>query len=582
MPNSYYNNDNAPQNATKANAQNEDADRDALEAAFDLLPSPTDIARGELNYQGTDTGAVNAYAVAITRITALSNGQRVTFVPAATNTAASTLNVSALGASAIIGLDGLPIAAGEIVASRPATVIRQGTNWILQNSALNSKASAAAAAASATEAAASAVTAEAASDAAAATANVTEWVSGASYSNGLAVYSPMDFQTYRRIIPGAGATDPSLDSVNWTIISGGLRLPVSRRTSNTVLSASDKGNLIEVTSGTFTQTIGTISLLGASWYCWYKNAGTGNVTITTDGVTYIMYPGEMRLLFINAAADGLDSIVINTFQALFLTSGTFYRPPGYSGFNVFCQGGGGSGGAGWARTLADASVGGGSGGSGGAGMWAFVDFDRMGASQSAGVGAGAVGGVGVRPEGAGGDGGFGGTTIFGDILRAQGGKQGLKGSYSGESAGGQYANYFSGFTSAHSEYVISGSGGGAGSGFTGTGGKAVLTGGGGGGGGGGFWVGGPAIGFGGSGGSRGFNANPAGGGSNGQNGTSGTYPGAAGGGGAGAINADGGDGGHGYLGGGGGGGGACVGGAGYTSGAGGNGGDGYILVIGVV
>lgn len=50
---------------------------------------------------------------------------------------------------------------------------------------------------------------------AAATANVTKWISGTSYTEGQNVWSPIDFKTYRRKITGAGTTDPSLDAVNW-------------------------------------------------------------------------------------------------------------------------------------------------------------------------------------------------------------------------------------------------------------------------------------------------------------------------------------------------------------------------------
>lgn len=59
----------------------------------------------------------------------------------------------------------------------------------------------------------------AAASAAASTAVV--WVSGTSYIPGNVVYSPIDFQSYRRKTSGAGTTDPSADTTNWTQISGG-------------------------------------------------------------------------------------------------------------------------------------------------------------------------------------------------------------------------------------------------------------------------------------------------------------------------------------------------------------------------
>jgi hypothetical protein len=66
------------------------------------------------------------------------------------------------------------------------------------------------------------VLAETAASAASATANVTQWVSGTTYALGVNVWSPINAQTYRRIIAGAGTTDPSADSTNWTKISESL------------------------------------------------------------------------------------------------------------------------------------------------------------------------------------------------------------------------------------------------------------------------------------------------------------------------------------------------------------------------
>lgn len=45
--------------------------------------------------------------------------------------------------------------------------------------------------------------------------NMTEWVTGTVYVIGDVVWSPVDFQGYRRKTAGAGATDPSADTVNW-------------------------------------------------------------------------------------------------------------------------------------------------------------------------------------------------------------------------------------------------------------------------------------------------------------------------------------------------------------------------------
>lgn len=78
-----------------------------------------------------------------------------------------------------------------------------------------------------TESAQNAATAVAAKDAAEAAANsasqsagATEWVSGQEYAAGDAVWSPIDFQTYRRRVAGSSSTDPSMDPANWTQVGG--------------------------------------------------------------------------------------------------------------------------------------------------------------------------------------------------------------------------------------------------------------------------------------------------------------------------------------------------------------------------
>jgi len=66
---------------------------------------------------------------------------------------------------------------------------------------------------------ADAISAAASATAAANASNASAWVSGTTYALGDVVYSPVDYQSYRRIVAGAGATDPSADATNWTKIS---------------------------------------------------------------------------------------------------------------------------------------------------------------------------------------------------------------------------------------------------------------------------------------------------------------------------------------------------------------------------
>lgn len=79
--------------------------------------------------------------------------------------------------------------------------------------------------ASATAAATSETNAAASATAAATSGNAALWVSGTTYTLGTCVFSPVNYQTYRRIVAGGGTTDPSADTTNWLLISA-LGLPM--------------------------------------------------------------------------------------------------------------------------------------------------------------------------------------------------------------------------------------------------------------------------------------------------------------------------------------------------------------------
>lgn len=46
-------------------------------------------------------------------------------------------------------------------------------------------------------------------------ANAIAWITGTTYAIGDVRYAPANRQIYRRVIAGAGTTDPSLDATNW-------------------------------------------------------------------------------------------------------------------------------------------------------------------------------------------------------------------------------------------------------------------------------------------------------------------------------------------------------------------------------
>jgi hypothetical protein len=213
----------------------------------------------------------------------------------------------------------------------------------------------------------------------------------------------------------------SIKTVNGTTLLGSGDIAVGSsvvrvaRTSNTTLALADKGNLIAITGGTFTQTFDACSSLGNGWFIYLQNSGTGNITLdpsgseTIDGLTsYIMYPGEVRLVQCDGTA--LHTIVLNSFYLTFTTSGTFTKPPGYLAFGVDAVGGGGSG----------AKDGYATGGSGGAGVIGDYSASLFGATTTITVGSG-----GAAVSAANTAGSNGGNTTVGSIITVYGGGGGI-------------------------------------------------------------------------------------------------------------------------------------------------------------
>lgn len=183
--------------------------------------------------------------------------------------------------------------------------------------ATNVKANADDCATNATTATTKAAEAVAASLAATTTANAAAWVNGGTYGLDTNAISGIDHLTYRKkTASSVTTTDPSADATNWVKLGGGgAAMSRSARTSNTMLVSADSSKLIDITSGTFTQTFDAAATLADGWYCFIRNSGTGTITLDPnaseliDGAaTSLMYPGECRIVQCTGAA--LNSVVI--------------------------------------------------------------------------------------------------------------------------------------------------------------------------------------------------------------------------------------------------------------------------------
>lgn len=168
--------------------------------------------------------------------------------------------------------------------------------------------------------------------------------------------------------PGTGAMSITVQTfegsggpyTDW-IVSLGTAAPASIpdlprvvRTSNTALVDADKGKWIDITSGSFTQTFGSRT---AGWWCLLGNSGTGDIGLTTDGVTYSMYPQEKRYVIYDGTND--YTIVLNAYYRTFTTSGTWTKAPGYRFHGGEVDGTGGSGRRGAAGSVRTGGAGGG-------------------------------------------------------------------------------------------------------------------------------------------------------------------------------------------------------------------------------
>ena len=191
------------------------------------------------------------------------------------------------------------------------------------------------------------------------------------------------------------------------------------KTSNTKLVAADSGKLIDITSGTFTQTFDPASALGAGWTARIKNSGTGVITLDADATetfgapnaatTAVLGPGQSALV-VSDGANLYFADAPTTFRNMevFTSSGTFTPKPGVTRYFIRAKGAGGGGSG---NPTMGHQTGGGEGGE-------VSGFVVVTSAQTVTIGAGGPGGSSAS-------GSSGGNTTFGALATANGGDGGV-------------------------------------------------------------------------------------------------------------------------------------------------------------
>lgn len=91
------------------------------------------VQDGALSKVGTVAGTNTITGVLAPAITAYASGMVITFIPAATNTGATTINLNAVGAKTIVKGASVALVAGDLVINVQAFAIYDGTNFLLMN-----------------------------------------------------------------------------------------------------------------------------------------------------------------------------------------------------------------------------------------------------------------------------------------------------------------------------------------------------------------------------------------------------------------------------------------------------------------
>lgn len=199
----------------------------------------------------------------------------------ATAAAASEAAASASQAAASASEGAAAASATEAGAQAAAAA---GSASAAADSAAASAGSAANSAASASDSAASA---QVALDAAASIADGP--VASVNGKTGIVLLEPADIAPIATQAEMQAGTEAGIRSMSPQRVAqaisalAGITLLRSARASNAMLTAADKGQLIDITSGTFTQTFAAAATLGDGWWCYLKNSGKEFVDVPVNG-----------------------------------------------------------------------------------------------------------------------------------------------------------------------------------------------------------------------------------------------------------------------------------------------------------
>jgi hypothetical protein len=222
-------------------------------------------------------------------------------------------------------------------------------------------------------------------------------------------------------ISGSGTAASWSVSVSAVVLVSAAKIAQRTITGTDTLTAGDFGKLVNL-NGTFTLTPDAAATLGAGWWCWLRNVGTGTPTLdptgaeTVDGVASGPVRGTILLVCDGTGFTAVKQGPFTTTEVL--TSGTSWTAP-LGVRTLHARGQGGTGGKGGGSPA--------SGGGGGGGFDVTVPI-APGAAYAYAIGAAGVDGT---AAGNGSPGGSTTLTVNGTTYTADGGGGGVGAGASG-------------------------------------------------------------------------------------------------------------------------------------------------------